>query len=168
MRNKLRWTRYARRLCWALCIEGGSTLQGKAKVGVSALILGAGIAVVTAVAHTSCMFFGPSCYQAQMAPKEIVQSAIDGTWIAPIGTIFISALFMLCAAYALSAAGIIKRLPLQGLGIYCIAALCVTRGAATLPLSFMFPDMVSNFSLLSGAVWFMTGLLFFFGYRCAR
>lgn len=143
-------------------------MKRNAKIGAYALVLAAFIAVFTALAHASCIILGPSCYQAQMAPDQIVQSAIDGTWVAPIGTLAISFLFMLCAAYALSAAGILRRLPLLNLGIHCIAALCVVRGFATVPLSLMFPDMVSSFSVFAGLLWFLTGLLFFFGYRYAR
>ena len=63
------------------------------RVGIVALSLAASIALFTVIAHMSCIFLGPACYQAQMAPPIIVQSAIDGTLIAPIGTTFISLLF---------------------------------------------------------------------------
>lgn len=133
------------------------------KKGAVALMLAAAIAMFTAVSHLSCIVLGPSCYKAQMAPPEIVQSAIDGTWLAPVGTSMVAALFVLCGLYALSAAGRIRRLPLLKLGVYSIAGLCVVRGIATLPLSLMFPEMVSAFSIVAGAVWFITGLLFVFG-----
>tara|TARA_B100000767_G_scaffold266335_1_gene283528 strand:+ start:831 stop:941 length:111 start_codon:yes stop_codon:yes gene_type:complete len=29
----------------------------------------------------------------------------------------------------------------------------------------MFPDMVSNFSIFAGAVWFVSGMLLLFGFR---
>jgi len=133
--------------------------------GVIALVLAATIAILTALAHLSCIVLGPACYKAQMAPPEIVQSAVDGTLLAPVGTSVIAMIFVLCGLYALSAAGLIRRLPLLKLGVYSIAGLCVVRGIATLPLSFMFPEMVSTFSIVAGAVWFITGLLFFFGAR---
>ena len=136
--------------------------QAIARVG---LVLGALIAIFTAIAHMSCIYFGPACFEAQMAPPEIVQSAIDGTWVAPVGTLLVSSIFLLCAAYALSAAKLLKTLPFLRLGMYVISLGCIFRGVATLPLSFAFPEMVSAFSIISGLVWLLSGFLFLFGYR---
>lgn len=47
----------------------------KSKYGITLLFLAAIIAFGTALAHFSCIFFGPECYSAQMAPKFIVESA---------------------------------------------------------------------------------------------
>ena len=136
--------------------------QTIARIG---LVLGALIAIFTAIAHMSCIYFGPACFEAQMAPSEIVQSAIDGTWVAPVGTLLVSSIFLLCAAYALSAAKLLKTLPFLRLGMYVISLGCIFRGVATLPLSFAFPEMVSAFSIISGLVWLLSGFLFLFGYR---
>ena len=136
--------------------------QSIAKLG---LVSGALIAIFTAMAHMSCLYFGPACFEAQMAPPEIVQSAVDGTWVAPVGTLLISSVFLLCAAYALSAAKFLRQLPLLKLGMYVISLVCILRGVATLPLSFIFPEMVSAFSIVAGLVWLLSGLLFYFGFR---
>ena len=143
--------------------QGGSV--HKNKIGIYFLVITAGIAILTAFSHMSCIAIGESCYRAQLAPEPIIQSAINGTMLAPVGTIFISILFILCAAYALSAAKLIVQLPLLNMGIYTISALCLFRGVATVPLSLMFPDMVSNFSIFAGAVWFVSGMLLLFGFR---
>ena len=137
----------------------------KNKIGIYFLVITAGIAILTAFSHLSCLAKGENCYRAQLAPEPIIQSAINGTMLAPVGTIFISILFILCAAYALSAAKLIVQLPLLNMGIYTISALCLFRGVATVPLSFMFPDMVSNFSIFAGAVWFVSGMLLLLGFR---
>ena len=137
----------------------------KNKIGVLFLCLTASIAVFTAVAHMSCIFIGESCYRSQLAPEPIIQSAIDGTLLAPLGTTFISFLFILCAAYALSAANLIIKLPLLKSAIYTISTLCLLRGLSTIPLSFIFPHMVSNFTITAGAIWFISGVLFLFGFR---
>lgn len=136
--------------------------QATAKFG---LMLGALIVIFTAIAHMSCIYLGPACFEAQMAPPEIVQSAIDGTWFAPVGTLLVSSVFLLCAAYALSAASLIRTLPFLKLGMYVISIGFIFRGLATLPLSIVFPEVVSTFSIIAGLVWLLTGLLFFFGYR---
>ncbi len=110
------------------------------KVGVTALVLVAAIAWFTALAHMSCIVLGESCYRAQLAPEEVVQSAIDGTWFASIATSIVSFLFVLCGLYALSAARLISVMPLLRWGIYTISGVCLIRGFATLPLSIMFPE----------------------------
>lgn len=133
-----------------------------------ALIICALIALVTAISHISCIFLGAACYQAQLAPAQIVQSATDGTLLAPLATLTVSLLFILCGLFALSGASFIKKLPFQNLALLTIAILCTLRGLSTVPLSFLFPEIVSDFSLIAGAIWFITGLLYAYGYICVR
>ena len=137
------------------------------RLGKTALLLFATIATVTAVAHLSCIMLGEQCYRAQMAPEVIVQSAMSGTWLAPSATLLLSALFLLCAAYALSVIRWLPKLPLTHWAIYIIASICLIRGAATLPLSLLFPSKVSVFSTLAGLIWFIAGALCLTGYRHA-
>ena len=139
--------------------------MNKNKVGQLFLSIVAGIAILTAIAHISCVFLGENCYRSQLAPEVIIQSAVNGTLLAPVGTTFISLLFLLCAIYALSAAKIIIKLPLLKTAIYSISILCILRGLATIPLSLTYPEMVSSFSIIAGALWFISGVLFFLGFR---
>ena len=106
----------------------------KNKIAQILLLSAASIALFTAFAHLSCIFFGPQCYKAQLAPEVIIESAIQGTLLAPIGAILISFVFLICAAYAISKAGFIRRLPLLNLGIYTIAIICVIRGLLTIQI----------------------------------
>ena len=76
--------------------------------GFVALLLGALIAIVTAVAHMSCIVIGPSCFKAQLAPPHIVRSAMEGTSTAVIETIIVSSLFLACAFFAISGAAVIS------------------------------------------------------------
>ena len=137
-------------------------------LGIAALVTAACIAGFTALAHLSCIVLGASCYRAQLAPDILVQSAIDGTWLAPIATLVISSLFVLCALFALSAAKLIKPLPFLRAAIITISTLCLLRGAIILPLSLIFPDRTTTFAVIAGGIWFLTGLLFLFGYRWVR
>ena len=99
--------------------------MNKNKVGLLFLSIAAVIAILTALAQMSCIFLGESCYRSQLAPEVIIQSAVNGTLLAPVGTTFISLLFLLCAIYALSAANIIIKLPLLKTAIYSISILCI-------------------------------------------
>jgi hypothetical protein len=49
--------------------------------------------------------------------------------------------------------------------MYSISILCIFRGLATIPLSLTYPEMVSGFSIIAGATWFVSGILFFLGFR---
>jgi len=82
-------------------------------LGKVALVMVAFVATITAYAHMFCIVLGVDCYRAQMAPDSNVKSAIHGTWFAPLGTAFISVLFLVCAAFVLSAAKTIKHFRIQ-------------------------------------------------------
>ena len=137
----------------------------KSKIGVTLLVLAAFIAMATAIAHMSCIFLGPECYSAQMAPSIIVESAINGTYLAPVGTVIASSIFAVLGLYALSGAGVIRKLPLLKYVIYVVATLCIIRGILPLQLWLRHPDKVNDIVFYTGIVWFLTGLLFLFGYR---
>jgi hypothetical protein len=136
----------------------------KSKPGILYLVVVALIAVATAIAHMSCIFLGPECFSAQMAPPQVIESAKNGTWLAPVGTIFISAIFLVVGLYALSGAGIIRKLPLLKLGIYTISTLCIIRGVLPLQLWIRHPEKVNSIVFYTGVIWLVTGLLFLFGY----
>ncbi len=132
--------------------------------GLLSLFIVAFIATATALAHLSCIYFGPQCYSAQMAPQPIVDSAIAGTWLAPVATTIVSLLFVLAALYALSAANVIKRLPFLALAMYCLSGLCIVRSGMFLIAPIIAPEMVTVTNAVASLLWGMTGLLCFYGY----
>lgn len=145
----------------------------KIKIGIILLVLAALIAISTGLAHLSCIYFGPECYAAQMAPAQIVESAINGTYLAPIGTIFASGIFIVTGLYALAGAGftgkLTDKLPLVHYAIYTIATLGIIRGILPLQLWLRHPDKVSDIVFYVGIAWLITGLLYLVGYRlCAK
>lgn len=136
--------------------------------GVVALTAAALMAVVTALAHMSCIFLGASCYKAQLAPPLIVRSAVEGTLVAPIGTILVSSLFLACALFAISGAGMIRRLPLTRIALMTISIVCLVRGLATIPLFLYAPALTSTFDIVAGGIWFVVGCLYLYGFYCDR
>lgn len=135
------------------------------KAGVILLGLVSITAIFTAIAHLSCIVLGERCYRAQLAPDWIVQSAIDVSLLAPIATVFASLLFLVCAAYALSAAKLLPHLPFLTTASYIISAMCILRGVMTIPSAVTNSHMVNEFFILSGVVWFIAGILFLLGIR---
>ncbi len=149
----------------------------KPQIGIVFLVFAALIAIGTALAHLSCIYFGPQCYAAQMAPEIIVKSAINGTYLAPIGTIFASGIFVVLGLYALAGLGmtnnpvgkLLDKLPLINYAIYTIATLCIIRGILPLQLWLRYPEKISDVVFYVGIVWLVAGLLYLFGYRiCAK
>lgn len=135
------------------------------KLGKLFLCFGAFIAIGTGLAHFSCVFFGAECYRLQMAPEVIVESARNGTWLAPVAALLIAGLFVVLGLYALSGARLIRRLPLLTLGIYGIGITCVIRGLLPLQLWVRHPEKVSEPVIIVGLVWLLAGLLYLTGYR---
>ena len=140
----------------------------KPKIGVMLLALAACIAMGTAIAHMSCIFLGAECYAVQMAPSQIIESARNGTYLAPIGTIFVSAIFVVLGVYALSAAGVVRKLPLLKPVIYVVATLCIIRGILPLQLWLRHPEKVNDIVFYTGIVWLIAGLLYLVGYRLSQ
>jgi len=138
------------------------------KWGMILLAVAALVAFSTAVAHLSCIYFGPQCFSAQMAPPAIVESAQNGTLFAPVATIVVAMVFIIFGIYALSGARLIRKLPLLSVGVYAIAFLCIVRGLLPMQLWLRHPEKVSNLVLFVGIVWLTVGLLYLFGYRAVN
>ena len=140
----------------------------KVKYGKAFLIIVALIALGTALAHLSCIFIGSQCYSAQMAPSQIIESAKNGTLIAPMGTIIISSIFIIWGLYALSGAQVIRKLLLLKVGIDTIATLCIIRDLSPMQLWARHPDRVEDLILCVGLAWLVTGLLYFLAFVMFR
>jgi hypothetical protein len=138
------------------------------KKGIVLLVIGAIAAISTGFAHLSCIFFGPQCYSAQMAPAIIVESAEANTLLAPIAAIGICLFFIVLGCYALSGAKLIRKLPLLSFGIYAIATVCIIRGILPLQLWIRHPSKVSEAILAVGIVWLLVGLCYLLGYRAVN
>lgn len=137
----------------------------KKTYGYLALLIVTGIAFSTAIAHLSCIYFGPSCYTAQMAPKAIIASAKSGTLLAPIGTIAVSALFVVIGLYSLSAAKLINNLPLEKVAIYVISTMCIIRGILGIQLAIRHPERMDFIATTASIIWLVAGCLLLSGFK---
>lgn len=128
-----------------------------------ALQVAAAIAAVGAMIHIAAIVGGPSWFEFFGAPPAVVASARAGTWLAPVGSLVIAGLMALCAAYAFSALGRVRRLPLLRLGLFAIASVCLLRSLA-LPLAALrWPQLINTFELVAATVWGLAGLGFALG-----
>lgn len=94
---------------------------------------------------------GASWYAFFGAPPAVVASARAGTWLAPASAAAIAALMALCAVYACSALGVVRRLPLLRTVLFAIATVCLLRGAILVPLAWLHPELRNTFDVVAAA-----------------
>jgi hypothetical protein len=105
----------------------------------------AGIAASAgALLHVAILFGGPDWYAFFGAPRRLVAMARIGSIRAPISCLVIAAILGLCAAYAFSGAGAIRRLPFLRLGLAFIAISMILRGILFVPLILWRPYALSR------------------------
>ncbi|MBS0160933.1 MAG: hypothetical protein JSR27_11965 [Proteobacteria bacterium] len=129
----------------------------------SAIIALAGVAI-----HVGAVFGGASWYAFFGAPPSIVASARAGTWLAPVSALVIAVLMGICAVYAGSVLGFVRRPPLQRAALATIAAVCLLRALVLPPLAFSHPELRNTFEVVAALVWFIAGIGFGTGFRLSN
>lgn len=122
--------------------------------------LAAAIATLGVAIHLAAIAGGPSWYAWFGAPPVIVASARAGTWLAPASAAAIAALMGVCAAYACSALGVVRRLPWLRPVLAGIAAVCLLRALVLVPLAMRHPELRTAFEIGAALVWGCAGIGF--------
>ena len=125
------------------------------------LIAGGAIAAATAIWHLLCIIGGPSWYAFARAPEAVVNSARQGTLLAPVSTAVIASLMFTCTAYAFSGAGLIKKIPLLKSALVTIAFICLARALITVP--YLMSSHLDIWELVASPSWFFVGVCFSIG-----
>lgn len=118
--------------------------------------------------HIVAWIAGPDWIAFFQAPAEIVESARQGTWLAPVSSLVITGLMWLCSFYAFSGAGIFPRAYLLRTGLCVIAAICILRGVIAIPLLLWHPILWNHlgwFELIASLIWFSIGVSYAVGFR---
>ena len=119
------------------------------------------IAAATAVWHLLCIVGGPSWYAFARAPGIVINSAKQGTLLAPVSTVVIAGLMFTCTAYAFSGAGLIKKIPLLKSALVTIAFICLVRALSTVP--YLISSPLDIWELVATSGWFFVGVCFLMG-----
>lgn len=127
--------------------------------------LSAAIALAGVAIHFAAIFGGADWYAYFGAPPVIVESARVGTWLAPVSCAVIAGLMALCAAYAFSALGVIRRLPLLRFMLGAIAGVCLVRALILVPLAIGHPELRNAFEVGAAIVWGLAGIGFAVAWR---
>ena len=91
------------------------------------LRLGAILHFIIAIGHVACLFFLEEAFKAYDILDEMTSMCFGQAWLLYVLTIALALAFAVAGLYALSAAGDIKRLPLQRLVIIAIVVVYYIR-----------------------------------------
>lgn len=103
------------------------------------LIAAAALSGTAALMHVGCIIFGAPWYRFFGAGEKMARMAEAGSPVPGLVTAGIAAMLALWAAYALSGAGVLPRLPLLRVALCAITAVYLLRGAAGLVLAAVAP-----------------------------
>lgn len=130
------------------------------------LILGGVISAFTAVWHLLMIVGGPTWYAFARAPIYIVESAQEGTLLAPTSAIAIAVLMFICSVYSFSGAGLMRKIPLLMPALVIISIICLARGLYVLPLFFSM-EILGIWHLVASSIWLFVGMCFLMGFSAS-
>jgi hypothetical protein len=123
------------------------------------LVLAAALSAMAALLHLACIYFGGPWYRAMGAGEQMVRLAESGSSRPTIVTLFIACVLFVWSLYALSGAGIIRRLPWLRSCLVAITAVYLIRGFAFVPLMSAIPGRTLQFWLWSSATCAVFGVV---------
>lgn len=129
------------------------------------LLAGAAASFAAALAHFGCIVFGAPWYRFLGAGEGMACMAERGEPYPTLMAAGIGAVLMIWALYALSGAGVIRRLPLLRAALCAITAVYLLRGVAFIALQPLFPGNSLRFWLVSSGICLATGIVHATGLR---
>lgn len=128
------------------------------------LTVGAGLSAAAAVLHLACIAGGGDWYRFMGAGEAIARAAEQGSPVPALLTFGIATVLGIWAAYALSGAGRIRRLPLLRTGLVVISAVYLLRGLMLfVPSALGRQDLSPAFIFWSSAIALVYGLAYAIG-----
>ena len=131
----------------------------------SLLIIAASFSAIAALLHLACIIFGAPMYLLMGAGQQMAHLADAGHWYPTVVTSVIAVILMLWSLYALSGAGVIRRLPLLRVALCAITTIYLVRSVAFVPLMQYFPENSAAFWFWSSSICFVFGLVYLLGTR---
>ncbi|MCE3603810.1 hypothetical protein LXA47_09345 [Massilia sp. P8910] len=131
------------------------------------LLTAAALSAAAAALHLACIAGGPAWYRALGAGEPMARMAESGSSYPAIVTLGITAVLLVWAAYALSGAGVLPRLPLLRVILCAITAVYVARGLAFVPMMILMPGRSVVFWGWSSAICLGIGMVHVLGLRQA-
>lgn len=120
-----------------------------------------------ALVHVGCIAFGAPWYRFFGAGEQMAQLALRGHWYPTVMALAIASMLSVWSLYALSGAGVIRRLPFVRAVLVAVAGVYLLRGIAFLPMLAYFPGRSMAFWFWSSGICLAIGLLHLVGLRQA-
>ena len=127
------------------------------------LIAAAILCALASLAHFGCIVFGADWYRFFGAGEQMARMAEQGLWYPTILTAVLVAVLASWSLYALSAAGVIRRLPFIRMILCLISVVFILRGIGFVALMPMFPENSTTFWYVSSAICLFIGMCFAVG-----
>ena len=134
------------------------------------LLVGGLLTGLIALLHVAIIPGGPSWYRFFGAGERMAQLAARGSSTPAIVTALLAAIFSVWTMYALSGAGVIRRLPFVRLALLLIAAIYLARGILGIPVVLFVDDPYTRqlrdrttFMIVSSAISTFLGLCYAIG-----
>jgi hypothetical protein len=118
---------------------------------------------IAALLHLGCILGGPSWYRFFGAGERMARMAERSMWRPVPVTLGIALMLALWAAYALSGAGVLPRLPLLKTGLGIISAIYLTRAFSLPWMLKAMPDRGATFLWVSSAIVLVFGIVHLIG-----
>lgn len=131
------------------------------------LVVGASLSALAAALHLGCIAFGAPWYRLLGAGEGMARMAAAGHWYPTVATLVIAGMLSLWSLYALSGAGLLRRLPLLRVVLIAITGIYLLRGIAFVPLMAHFPGNSMSFWYASSATCLVFGIVHAIGIRQA-
>lgn len=129
------------------------------------LLTGAGLSALAALLHLACIVAGPAGYRFLGAGEDMARMASAGHWYPAALTSAIAGILLVWCLYALSGAGLVRRLPLLRWVLLAVTGIYLLRGLAFLPLVAHFPDNSMTFWYVSSCICLVFGIVHALGLR---
>ena len=129
------------------------------------LVAGAAMSAIVAVLHFACIISGGPAFRLLGAGERLARMAERGHWYPGVLAFGIGAAFSLCAAYALSAAGVLPPLPMRRPVLSVFTTVLLLRALAFPLLEPVFPWNSTTFWLVTSSVCLLMGVLHAIGLK---
>lgn len=129
------------------------------------LVVAAMLSAIAALLHLACLIIGAPMFRLMGAGEQMAQLHLAGHWYPVAITSAIAVILLGWSLYALSGAGVIRRLPLLRTVLTAVTCIYIARGVAFIPAMAYFPGNSVTFWLVSSAICLLIGIVHLIGLR---
>lgn len=129
------------------------------------LTIGASLSAIAAFMHLACIYFGAPLFRF-LGTEAMAQMYEAGNYTQPvIACVVLTTMLLTWSAYALSGAGVIRKLPLLRLALVCITGVYLVRAFIFPIIMPYFPGNSQLFWYVSSSITLMFGLVHLVGLK---